>query len=432
MRRLVGTILISLLIYLAFHPMAGDAKVVDRIIAIVNDDVITLGDLNKLVIDRARELEATYNFSPKEAREKAESERRNLLQQMIDQLILVYEARRQGITVTEPEIQEYLNAIKSQAGISSDEEFVKELRKQGYTLREYRDEVRKRIMADKLLTQELAGKTEVSDEEVERFYQEHKDQIKSASEEKIHLRHIFIKLPFSDEERRKAHERAVEAYKKLNSGEKFESVAQSYSDSKQIKLGSFKAQELQMLNPDIYSAALKLKPGEYSKPIESPTGYHIIRLDSRSSDELEISDIFIAYKLSPQQQEEMNRKIEEMIRRIRSGEDFAELAKRFSDDKATREKGGDLGVKSLDELDPLIRGEVKKLKPGEISDPVWTPFGVHIFKVESRTTGTLSDYEREQIRNFLKERKFQEERRKFIDKLKKRMFVRVMYDLSSG
>jgi len=432
MRRLGGTILVLLSIYLAFHPTMSDAKVVDRIIAIVNDDVITLGDLNKLVIDRARELETSYNLSPKEAREKAESERQDLLQQMIDQLILVYEARRRKITVTESEIQEYLNAIKSQAGITSDEEFVKELRKQGYTLRGYRDEVRKRIMADKLLTQELAGKTEVSDEEVEKFYREHMDQLKSASKEKIHLRHIFIKLPFSDDEKRKAFEKATEAYKGLSSGEKFESVARNYSDSKQIRLGSFKAQELQMLNPGIYSAALKLKVGEFSKPIESPTGYHIIRLDSRSGDELEISDIFIAYKLSPQQQKAVNRKVEEVIRRIRAGEDFGELARRFSDDEATREKGGDLGVKSLDELDPLIRGKVEKLKAGEVSDPVWTPFGVHIFKVESRTIGTLSDYEREQIRNFLKEKKFQGEKRKFIDKLKKRMFVRVMSDLSSG
>jgi peptidyl-prolyl cis-trans isomerase SurA len=427
MRRLSGRVFFTLIFILFTLCSRGvDAKVVDRIVAIVNDDVITLGDLNKLVIDRARELETSYNLSPKEAREKAESERRDLLERMIDQLILVYEARRQQIRVTEPELQEYLSAIKAQAGITSDEEFAKELEKQGYTLRKYRDEVRKKIMADKLLSQELSGKTEVPDEEVERFYQEHKDQIRSTGEEKLHLRHIFIKLNFSEEERRKAIERANEAYSKLTSGEDFESVARALSDSKDVKLGFFKTQELQALNPDIYSAALRLNPGEFSKPIETPTGYHIIKLDSKSGDGLELSDIFIAYKLSPQEQETLNRKVREIIQRIRSGEDFKELAKRLSDDEATRDKGGDLGVKSPDELDPIIRRAVEKLKPGEISGPVWTPFGVHIFKVDSRTSGTLSDFEREQIRNFLRERKFQEEKRRFIDKLKKRMFVKVM------
>lgn len=402
------------------------AKIVDRIVAIVDDEVVTLGDLNKLVIDRARELEERYGLSPKEARDQAEGEKEQLLNQLIEHLLLVSEARSRGISVSEAELREYLDAIKSQAGITSDEEFVQQLRKQGYTLRKYRDEVRKKIMADKLLTQEVYSKIDVSDDEIERFALEHRDKFTSLAGEKLRLRQIFIKLSFSEEERAEARRRAEEAYGKLLSGEPFEDVAEAFSDSDSIKLGLFKPQELMAINPAIYEAASKLKVGGFSKPIETPAGYHIIRLDSRSGAGVELSDIFIAYKLSPRSQAEMRRKIDEILERARSGERFEELARIYSDDEQTKEEGGDLGWKSPEELDPLIRNAVEKLKVGQVSEPIWTPIGVYIFKLEAKETGRLSDYEREQIRSFLKEKKFEEERKRFIEKLKRKHFIKVM------
>lgn len=429
LRRLRGAVLRStaLIVALTLGAMLPSAaKIVDRIVAIVDDDIVTLGDLNKLVIDRARELEEKYGLSPKEARDRAESEREQLLNQLIEHLLLVSEARSRGISVSELELREYLDAIKAQAGITSDEEFVQQLRRQGYTLRKYRDEVRKKIMADKLLTQEVYSKIEVTDDEIDKFVSEHRDRFASLAGEKLRLRQIFIKLSFSDEEKAEARRRAKEAYKRLLSGERFEDVAKAFSDSNSIKLGLFNPQELMAINPAIYEAASKLKVGGFSKPIETPAGYHIIRLDSRSGTDIELSDIFIAYKLSPQAREELNRKVEEVLRRARAGERFEELARIYSDDEATKEEGGDLGWRSPEELDPLIRRAVERLKVGQVSEPIWTPLGVYIFKLEARETGRLSDYEREQIRNFLKERKFEEERKRFIEKLKRRHFIKVM------
>jgi len=300
------------------------AKIVDRIIAYVNDDLITEYELDKVVKDRCLELQLIYRFSPAEARRKAESECSELLDKMIRQMLLVHEAMKRNIQITDAEIEQDINESKKKAGIESNEEFKKQLEADGYTLISFREQTKKKLMAQRLTLLAILPKINVTDSEITEFFNENREKFASKSD-RVRLSHIFIK--FSDN-----------------------------SDSK----------------------------------------------------------------------EAARQKIKQVLEKLDSGIDFVELASKYSDDVETRSQGGDLGFKSVAELKPDIRDEIQSLKEGEYTKPIETELGIHIFKLEEREIPRLTQEEKEQIKDYLRDLKFQKEWEKFTNRLKEKAFIKII------
>lgn len=270
--------------FILFQPTLY-AKVVDQIIAYVNDDIITKYELNRVVEERALELQQIYQFNPKEAKRKAQKERPDLLDKMIRKMLLVQEALKRNIKITDAEVEQYINDLKKRAGIKSSEEFRKQLEAEGHTRISFREQTKKDLMAERLTLLTILPKINITESEITEFFNENSEKFTSKSD-RVKLSHIFVE--FSDNQAGTEHKEADQKIKKileqLDSGMNFGELAQKYSDDSQEKKPTFKP--VAELQPDFRDEILSLKEGEYTKPIETEHGIHIFKLIEREIPEL--------------------------------------------------------------------------------------------------------------------------------------------------
>jgi len=403
------------------------AKIVDGIIAYVNSDVITEGDLNKLFSDRIAELQQVYRFSPSEANAKAQQERSELLDKLIRQILVIQEAQRQQIQVGEDEVDEYIRTLQKQFGIQSNEEFNEQLKREGYTPMSFREKARKDLMGERLVQFMVLPKIDVVDDEIIKFFEENRAKFTTNSD-RVHLRTILVKFKLSDKEKI---QRKVDAIlKESRSGADFAELARKYSDDERTKenggyLGQFTTIELELLSKPIKQAVAQLEAGQITEPIEAQDGFYILKLETKDGDSITLRSIFIAFQFGQQDKDEAQKLMGEIRSKLEEGADFAELASEYSDDPETKDKGGDLGLRGLEEFPYEIRTAIEPLEVGQFSETVETPYGLYIFKLEKREPAQLTDEEKKQIRLILRQRKFDEEWEKFTDRLKKKAFVKI-------
>lgn len=418
---------ITLCILFLFCTYITYAKVVDGIIAYVNDDVITQGDLNKLFSDRITELQQVYQFSYSEANDKAQQERSDLLDKLIRQFLITQEAQRQQIQVDEDEVDEYIRTLRKQFGIEADEEFSEQLKREGYTLMTFREKARRDLMGERLVQFIVLPKIDVMDNEITKFFEENRENF-TTKPDRVHLRTIFVKFQLSDKE--KIQQKVDNILKEARSGADFAELARKHSDDERTKenggyLGQFTNAKLDMLPEPIQQVVTQLEAGQITESIEAQDGFYILKLEEKNEDTITLRSIFIALKVSQQSKDDAQKLMTEIRSRLESGDDFAELAAEYSDDVETKNKGGDLGIRGLEQFPDEIRTVIEPLKEGHLSETVEMPHGLYIFKLEKRELAQLTDEERNQIRLIIKQQKFETEWMKFTDKLKKKAFVKI-------
>lgn len=279
------TVCIMLVMSFILFQLAVNAKVVDKIIAYVNDDIITRYELDKVVEERTLELQQIYQFSPVEAERKAKQERSELLDKMIRKMLLVQEALRRDIQITDAEIEQRINSLKKKAGIKSNQEFRKQLEAEGFTLISFREQTKRDLMAERLTLLAILPKINVTESEITEFFHENREKFTSKSDQ-VRLRHIFIKS--DGENSKETHKKVKQILQKLDSGASFAKVAQEYSDDAETRSqgGDLGFKPVVELKPEIRDEIQSLKEGEYSEPVETELGVHIFKLEERKIPEL--------------------------------------------------------------------------------------------------------------------------------------------------
>jgi len=260
------------------------AEVVNRVVAIVDDEVITSLDLDRAIrrikMDLAL-MEATQQGSggipPTQIRRMA-------LERLIDDKIFAKEVARTGLKVPDEGLDHYIERIK-QANKVNDEDFVASLSRQGLTLEEYRENLRQDILKQRLIDQEVKKQVVVSDADVEKYYKEHSDQYQNMDEVKI--RAIFFRVdPKAGLGAENAvRQKAENILQKLKNGEQFAKLAQRYSQGPGAerggRLGPVKSSDLL---PSMRQALGELRPGQISAVLQIPQGFVIMQLIERSGD----------------------------------------------------------------------------------------------------------------------------------------------------
>jgi len=249
----------------------------DRIVAVVDRDVITWSELYKAMeFDLAGKL---AGLSPKEKREQLKRHEKDFLKMLIDTKLQLNEARRLNIGVSKDDINSAISRIRQKYGLS-EEEFIEALRKEGFTPQEYREKVTEQIILSKLVNLEVRSKIIVTEREIEEYIKTNGGTFDLS--EGYRLRHIFFPAG-TQEEKREAAEKAGEVMKLLRSGESFESLARRFSEGPDAArggdLGLIKKRDLA---PEFLKVIEGLKAGEYSKPFWSGKGLHIIMLEGKS------------------------------------------------------------------------------------------------------------------------------------------------------
>lgn len=252
------------------------AAVEDRIVAVVNNDVITFLDLEKRMAPIMRKIAENPKMSDKAA--VIGEMRRSVLDNMVDNVLLRQEARRLAIEVTGEDIQRAVDDVLAQNHIVLDD-LKEELKRRGATMEEYRDELNLQLLKGKIVAKEIRPKITVRNEEIGEYYGKHKKDYEGKEERR--LRQILFAVPRGADDAGKSSikERAERVLNRLRAGESFEKLAVQYSQDPAAQSGGdLGFVERGVMFNVVDEAAFSLAPGEVSEVIESPVGYHIIKV----------------------------------------------------------------------------------------------------------------------------------------------------------
>ncbi len=267
----------GLTILMLFAASASASILLDRVVAVVDRDVITWSELYKTMeFELADKL---AGLSPKEKKKRLKMYEKDFLEMLIDTKIQLNEAKRLNIGVSDKDLTSAINRIQLKYGLSK-KEFLEALQKEGFTLQEYKKKVAEQIILSKLVNLEIRSKIIVTEGEIEEYIKTNGDSIDLS--EGYRLRHIFFPAG-TDEEKADARRKATKVMKLLDSGESFESVVRKFSEGSDASeggdLGFIKKPDLA---PEFLKVIEGLKVGEYSKPFWSGKGFHIIMLEGKS------------------------------------------------------------------------------------------------------------------------------------------------------
>jgi peptidyl-prolyl cis-trans isomerase SurA len=254
----------------------ADAPVIaDRIVAVVNDEIITLYDLNEALKPYEANIQA-LGYSPEKERETLFKLRSDLLNRLVDQKLADQQIKKNKITISAQEIDRTIERIK-EARSYTDEDLRARLAEQGLTLEEYRENQKKQLLRAKLVNREIKSKIVITNEEIEKYYKEHRE--KYAGEKKYHLWNIFMQFSGATDEAQKkiAFGKMEVVLNQLKQGRPFESFVDEAPDSPEgpegTDLGLYRLDEIA---PQLRDLVKNMKAGEYSSILETDKGYQII------------------------------------------------------------------------------------------------------------------------------------------------------------
>jgi len=258
---------------------SAQAEVADRIVAVVNDEVITLSEWNGAFESYRANMEASHTG---EEREKVLTENRMiLLNRIIDNLLIEQQSRKAGIVIADEELMNAIKDLLRRRNISQDD-LQKALDREGTTLETYKKGVRDQLMRIKLIQREIKSKVAVSDEEIGAYYRKHREDYEG--KETVRIRQILLPLPNEEDQAGKEKIRAdAEAiHKLLLNGESFELLSAKYSQGSAAAAGGDIGYiEKGMILHEVEEVAFSLSLNQISGIIESPVGFHIIKVIDR-------------------------------------------------------------------------------------------------------------------------------------------------------
>jgi len=272
-----------ILLCLIWGASKGHGELVDRIAAIVNDDVITLSEWDEAVAPYARQIRSSL-YGPEDEDEVFSRLRQDVLDRMIEHKLAEQESQRLGVEVDDSEVDERIDQMIAAQSLSK-EDLEQALQEQGYTLEEYRHRIREQMLRMELINLEVKSKIAITEEEIEDYYDKHKEDY--GDKKRYHLRTILVEAASSAraEERREALKRIEAAVEAFEGGVAFEELAQRYSDDVTAKgggdLGLFYMNEL---SQEFRETVRGLKEGEISPIIQTPRGYQIVMLEGIKHD----------------------------------------------------------------------------------------------------------------------------------------------------
>ncbi len=256
-----------------------NAKIVDKIVAVVNDEVITLVELKRELKPYLKKIEEASKGE--NGAKIIEEARLAMLNKMIDETLVNQEATKLGIVVKEEDVMEAIGDMLARRNVKM-EDFLKSLAKEGGNLDRYKEEVKEHLMKVRLVGKNIKSKVSVTDEEIGNYYREHRGDYEG--EEAVRIKQILIMLPkdCSAKKKRQLKAKAEMIHKQLKEGKSFELLASEHSQGPAAKIGGdlgFVGKG--MVLPEVDKEAFNLANGQISDVIESSIGFHIIKVTDR-------------------------------------------------------------------------------------------------------------------------------------------------------
>ena len=400
--------------------------VLDRIVAVVNDEVITRNDLDERMKLAFAQLRRQGTPSP--PRDVLEKQ---LLDRIISDRVQLQFAKETGLRVDDPELDRAIGRIGEENMLSL-AQLRQTLEKDGVPYAKFREDIRNEIVTVRLREREVDNRIVVTDGEIDNFLKT--QQTQSGGSDEYNLSHILVTVPenASPEQIQTRRARAEQALAQVKGGADFRQVAASFSDAPDaLQGGSMGWRDANRL-PTLFTDALqKLQPGGVTELLRSANGFHLLRLNERRGsgggapvivNQTRTRHILIKTN-ELVSEDEARRRLVGLKERLDNKADFAELARAHSEDTSAS-KGGDLGWISPGDTVPDFERAMNDLKLGEVSNPVKSPFGWHLIQVLERRNEDMSkERQRLNARMALRARKSDESYQEWVRQLRDRAYI---------
>ncbi len=362
-------------------PVFASPELIDRIVASVDNYIILWSELNY----RLRfEMEAR-ELSPYAPADTLDALRREVLDDMVDEQVLILKAQKDSLQIDPAEVEELLGQqFRMARSNMSDTEFQDMLKRVGLSERQLKTRYRKEIR-HRLLYRQMRNLVSYRQHITHRDVDAYRLTLSDTLPTQISLSHIRVKIRPSDEVLAGKRARIEEIEKKLQAGADFATLAREVSEDPGSAanggdLGCFGAGTLV---PEFEAVAFELKPGETSGPVLSPYGYHIIHLNEKREDAICSSHILVLAQKAEGDQARAAERLRSLRQRALGGETFAELARQYSDDSNSASQGGLWGTFPRDQVPAFLKPYIDGLKLGDISEPFFLQGEGFIFKINA-------------------------------------------------
>ena len=413
-----------LVVCLSGQALAAKMEVLDSIAAVVNDDVIMQSELQERVD------EVSENLARKEQRMPPEDIiRSQVLDRLIEERLQLGLAHRMGIRVDDTSLNEAIAGIARQNNLTLDE-FASKVRADGLDWAGFREQIRTDMIMNQVRQRQVGPRIRVTDGEIDRFLESETGKQLFASA--FHLGHILVQLPdgASPEQIDAAEKEANSIVAQLRKGAEFREMAVAHSDDSYALEGGDLGWRPAAQWPSLFSdKAINMQDGDIAGPLRSANGFHIIKLIEKRGDEQKMVEQYQARHIlikpstirSPEEARTLARKL---AQRVKSGEDFAQLAREYSDDPGSARNGGELGWVSEGEMVPEFEKQMLATQAGELSPVFETQYGWHFLRVDNTRTADMSDeFRRLKARQALQQRRYSEEMQSWLREIRAEAYV---------
>lgn len=402
-----------------------DVQKIDRIVALVEQTVITEKELNARIATLVAQLnKQKIEIPPTDVLQK------QMLERMIIEKLQISFAQQTGLKVDDGQLDKTIDRIAEQNKLDL-AEFKKALSKEGISYRKFREDLRNEILLARLKDREVDSKINITDAEIENYLTL---QNKEQQSDEYNLSHILIRTPEDASPAKLADlkRKADDALSQIQSGKEFSKVSAAMSDAPNALEGGELGWKVITQLPSLFADAVRnLKPGESTAVLRSANGFHIIKLNERrgGTSPLVITQSHLSHIMIKVNEivseKEARQRIEQIRERAERGESFADLAKQYSEDSSAS-KGGDLGWVNPNENLPELDKAMEKLAVGEISSIIKSQFGLHIIIVTERRQQDMSkEAAKFKARQEISARKSEEAYQDWIRELRDKAFVEI-------
>lgn len=397
---------------------------IDRIIAIVNDDIILQSELTQretLIKDR---LTVRGTALPAD-----EILRKQVMERLILDSIQLQIGSNRGIRISDSELNSALERIAAQSGLSL-EQFREALIAEGQDYAQARQQIRQEMLITQIQRRLVNGRIQVSEQEIDNYLNSELGQQQSAT--RFNLSHILIAVPTQASPAliQKAEQQALKISESLQAGAGFAETAIAQSQGPNALKGGEMGWRKQNELPEQFAAAVNsLSPGEITQPLRSPSGFHLLKVNKKEGGAVQLVDQVKVRHILLKPNEirsaaQTRREAEALYSRLQNGEPFEALAKQYSDDPASGSEGGSLGWAQAGQMVPEFEQVMFNTQPGQTSVPFESRFGWHILQVEDRRQQDLGEEMMvNQARASIRQRKFNEELQNWMREIRSQAYI---------
>jgi peptidyl-prolyl cis-trans isomerase SurA len=408
----------------AAESLSNNGILLDRVVAVVNEGILLQSQLSERTQLVTQQIRSQNGQMP--PRDVLAGQ---VLEQLIVQEVQLQRARRLGIRVSDGILNSRLNQVAQRNGLSLSE-LPAAMASQGINYNLFREDMREEMMLDSLHQRDVLAKITVSEKEIQRYLE--REESNSGVQIDYELSQILASIPVSSrqEDIDAAQARINDLHEQLVNGADFSELARSSSDGQNsLNGGDLGWRKGAQLPPAFFDVVRDLDPGQFTAPVRSSSGFHILKVnDIRGAEQIIVLQTHLRHILMQPDQimddKAIEQKMTQLRERIIAGDEFADVARLESADPGSAAQGGVLGWSSVGSFPPDFEAMVEQLSPGEISQPFRSDFGWHIVLLEDRKErDTTDEVKRERAIAAIRESKQEQETEIWLRQLRDEAYV---------